>query len=210
MQTFAYDRCGGHDAAGTSVEYGMALSHAIMTALIEDEMSGYDLARAFDSSIGFFWQASHQQIYRELRRLSEQGLVTGRSDHRAGKPDRKLYALTQRGREALDAWVLEADRGRLQESKDDLYIKLYNLSPASLEHLRATLLQRREAMMQRLYLYQRIRMRHYDRPEKLPLRRRGVYLALLGGIMQGESYLAWCDQALDLLARSAAGADDPA
>ena len=188
----------------------MALSHAIMTALIEDEMSGYDLARAFDSSIGFFWHASHQQIYRELRKLRDRGCVEQRIEARAGRPDRHLYALTDAGREALDAWVLDADRGRLQESKDDLYIRLYNLSPGNLEHLRGTLLARREAMMQRLFLYERIRVRHYGRPGELPLRRRGVYLALLGGIMQGESYLAWCDRALDLLARSAAagaGAD---
>ncbi|MFT6051207.1 MAG: DNA-binding PadR family transcriptional regulator, partial [Halioglobus sp.] len=33
----------------------MALQHAIMTALLEDEMSGYELAKAFDSSLGFFW-----------------------------------------------------------------------------------------------------------------------------------------------------------
>lgn len=180
----------------------MALSHAIMTALIEDEMSGYDLARAFDNSLGFFWHASHQQIYRELKKLSDKGWVTPRSEAQRGRPNRKLYALTDEGREALEHWVLEADRGRLQETKDDLYIKLYNLSEDNLEYLRDLLLARREAMMKRLFLYERIRVRHYSDPQKLPLRRRGVYLALLGGIMQGEKYLAWCDEALDLLARS--------
>ena len=182
----------------------MALTHAIMTALIEDEMSGYDLARAFDNSIGFFWHASHQQIYRELRKLKELGWVSRRSEKQRGKPDRHLYSLTALGRDALDDWVLEADRGRLQESKDDLYIRLYNLSEGNLEHLREMLASRREAMMRRLYLYQRIRLRHYADVAELSLRRRGVYLALLGGIMQGENYLAWCDAALDLLARSTA------
>jgi DNA-binding PadR family transcriptional regulator len=179
----------------------MALSHAIMTALIEDEMSGYDLARAFDQSLGFFWHASHQQIYRELRRLSEAGLVTSRVEEQQGRPNRNLFSLTATGREALDSWVLEADRGRLQESKDELYVKLYNLSEQNRETLHEQLSQRREAMMQRLYLYERIRLRHYADPDQLPLRRRGVYLALLGGIMQGETYLAWCDSALEMLAR---------
>lgn len=185
----------------------MALTHAIMTALIADEMSGYDLARAFDNSLGFFWQASHQQIYRELRRLSDRGWVTRRAERRQGRPDRNLYSLTDAGRAALDEWVLEEDRGRLQESKDDLYIRLYNLAEGNIEHLHEMLLSRREAMMQRLYLYERIRRRHYAEVEELSLRRRGVYLALLGGIMQGETYLAWCDAALDLLARSGSAAD---
>jgi DNA-binding PadR family transcriptional regulator len=180
-----------------------------MTALIEDEMSGYDLARAFDSSLGFFWVASHQQIYRELRRLLEQGMVTCRTEEQRGRPDRKLYGLTAAGRETLDDWVLESDRGRLQESKDELLIKLYNLAPGNVPRLRELIEQRRSATMQRLYLYERIRRGHYADPESLPLRRRGVYLALLAGIMQGETALAWCDTALDTLARSAAdsGAD---
>ena len=49
----------------------MALSHAIMTALLEDDLSGYELAKRFDTSLGFFWRASHQQIYQELRKLEE-------------------------------------------------------------------------------------------------------------------------------------------
>ena len=44
----------------------MALSQAIMTALIDDDMSGIDLAKSFAASLGLFWRASHQQIYLSL------------------------------------------------------------------------------------------------------------------------------------------------
>lgn len=184
----------------------MALRYAIMTALIEDELSGYDLAGAFDKSLGFFWHASHQQIYRELRKLSELAWVTPRTERQKGRPDRILYALTASGRDALDEWVLTKDRMRLQETKDELYIKLYNLSESNIDYLRSRFRERREAMMQRLYLYERIRRRHYATPDTLSLRRKGVYLALLGGISGGKQYLAWCDEALELLA-GAAGDD---
>ena len=89
---------------------------------------------------------------------------------------------------------------RLQESKDELYIKLYNLSEANIDYFVSRLEARREAMMERLYLYERIRRRHYADPEALPLRRKGIYLALSSGISQGRQYLAWCDEALALLA----------
>lgn len=178
----------------------MSLRYAIMTALLDDEMSGYDLARAFDKSLGFFWHASHQQIYRELRTLSDNRWVSHRDDPDGGRRQRHLYCLTEGGREALDAWVLERDRMRLQETRDEFYIKLYNLSESSIDYLVERLLARREAMMERLYLYERIRRRHYADPEQLPLRRKGVYLALLSGISQGRQYLAWCDEALALLA----------
>ena len=87
------------------------------------------------------------------------------------------------------------------ESKDDLLIKLYNLSDDNVSHIKTEIEQRRDAMMQRLYLYERIRRAHYDDPESLPVRRQGVYLALLGGIRNGEQYLQWCDEALKVLAR---------
>ena len=187
----------------------MSLRYAIMTALIDDELSGYDLARSFDQSIGFFWRASHQQIYRELKLLSEREWVAGQSIAQAGKPDRITYALTAAGREALDEWVLEDDKKRMLETRDELYIKLYNLAPNNIESLQACIHERREQMMQRLYLYERIRLRHYAEPDALPPRRKGVYLALLGGISGGRQYLRWCDEALELLAKSLAELSDP-
>ena len=57
-----------------------------------------------------------------------------------------------------------------------------------------------EEVMQRLYLYEAIRRRHYAEPAALPVRHKGVYLALESGIHQGEQFLAWCDEALELLA----------
>lgn len=176
----------------------MALAHAIMTALIDDDLSGYELAKAFDVSLGFFWRASHQQIYQELRKLADKGWLNKREVNQSGKPNKIVYGLTRSGRESLADWVYK--ESRVQESKDDLLIKLYNLSEQNVSHVISEIEQRRDAMMQRLYLYERIRRAHYDEPGSLSVRRRGVYLALLGGIRHGEQYLQWCDEALTVLA----------
>jgi DNA-binding PadR family transcriptional regulator len=185
----------------------MALAHAIMTALLEDDMSGYELARSFDSSLGFFWRASHQQIYQELRKLSEKGCLVGRTVPQKGKPSKIVYTLTGDGRAALDEWVL--GEGRLLEGKDDLMVKLYNLSQHNVAHLIGELELRREQVMSRLYLYERIRRRHYENPEILSVRRKGVYLALAAGVAQGEQFLQWCDEALTMLASVKAEVDLP-
>lgn len=47
----------------------MALDHAILVSLLERPGSGYELARRFERSIGYFWTATHQQIYRVLKRM---------------------------------------------------------------------------------------------------------------------------------------------
>lgn len=176
----------------------MALAHAIMTALIEDDLSGYELAHDFETSLGFFWQASHQQIYLELRKLADKGWLNKREVSQRGKPNKIVYGLTLKGREALAEWVVGGTRS--QPAKDELLVKLYNLDSSNAAHLAAEIGSRREEMMRRLYLYETIRRRHYDLPTALPTRRKGVYLALMAGIHQGEQYLAWCDEALELLA----------
>ena len=176
----------------------MALGHAIMTALLEDDLSGYELAKDFETSLGFFWQASHQQIYQELRKLSAKHLLSKREVTQRGKPNKIVYGMTKAGREALAQWVFSSTR--TQAAKDDLLVKLYNLDVGNAAHMAGEITARREEMMQRLYLYEKIKRRHYDTPESLPTRRKGVYLALALGIHQGEQFLAWCDEALDLLA----------
>ena len=169
-----------------------------MTGLIEDDMSGYELAQSFDSSLGLFWRASHQQIYQELKKLSEKGLLNKREVSQSGKPNKIVYGLTLLGREALQEWVYK--ESKVQEAKDDLLVKLYNLDAGNVSHMITELEGRRESIMQRLYLYERIRRRHYADPKSLSIRRQGVYLALLGGIRNGEQYLGWCDEALKQLA----------
>lgn len=176
----------------------MALAHAIMTALIEDDLSGYELSRDFETSLGFFWNASHQQIYQELRKLAEKGWLNKREVNQSGKPNKIVYGLTMAGRDALQAWVFGTTR--TQAAKDELLVKLYNLDATNVGHLATEISRRREDMMKLLYLYETIRRRHYADTANLPVRRKGVYLALAYGISQGEHFLAWCDQALELLA----------
>ena len=72
----------------------MALAHAIMTSLLDADLSGLELARDFEKSMGFFWQASHQQIYQELRKLAEKGWLNKREVHQSGKPNKIVYGLT--------------------------------------------------------------------------------------------------------------------
>src|SRR5436309_11627383 len=93
--------------AGSLTERGreLALGDAILVCLTERPMTGYELAKTFDASIGFFWKADHQQIYRELTRLRERGHVQGCEVVQSGKPNKLVYTLTSEGRAALNHWA---------------------------------------------------------------------------------------------------------
>lgn len=175
----------------------MALSHAIMTALLEEDLTGYDLAKKFDTSLGFFWQASHQQIYQDLKKMLEKGWLQANTVEQSAKPNKNIYALTDAGRIELDEWVASATKP--SKVKEDLYVKLYNVGHSDCSPLIDEIKQRKASAENQLALYRKIRHRHYGKPSALPATRKGIYLALLAGIRQQEMFLGWCDEALALL-----------
>jgi PadR family transcriptional regulator, regulatory protein AphA len=84
----------------------MSLEHAILGFLAGGPMTGYDLkTRGFDDEAGHLWTADQAQVYRTLERLAERGLARSKLVPQRGKPDRKLFTITTRGRDALAAWL---------------------------------------------------------------------------------------------------------
>ena len=175
----------------------MSLSHTILTALLDEDLTGYALAKQFDVSLGFFWQASHQQIYRELKGLHLAGSVNVLEVPQHGKPDKRIYSLTNQGRQMLDSWITQSTRHR--GAKDELFIKLFNVGSVPVEQVTEAVAQRQVEHARKLELYRKIEARNYASPSTLPDRKKGVYLSLLAGIRQEQTALAWCDDALDLL-----------
>src|SRR5690349_13646218 len=76
----------------------MALEHAILVSLSEQPGTGRALTRRFERSIGFFWSATHQQIYRVLGRMEAEGWVSARATSDARSRE---YAVTAAGRDEL-------------------------------------------------------------------------------------------------------------
>lgn len=175
----------------------MALSHAIMTALMDRQLSGYDLAKQFDVSLGFFWSASHQQIYQQLKTLTAASHVAVTEVAQSGKPDKRLYELTEAGRNVLVDWV--AGETKRKPARDDLFVKLYNMGVVEASLLLKLVLNRQTEHRQRLALYERIRERGYQQPDTLDQQQQGRFLALLAGIYQEQAALQWCDEATQLL-----------
>jgi PadR family transcriptional regulator, regulatory protein AphA len=83
----------------------VSLRAAILGFLEMEPTSGYTLRQRFDGSVASFWSVTQSQIYRELHQLEEDGLVAVRVEPGDGKPDRKVYALTDTGRASLEQWL---------------------------------------------------------------------------------------------------------
>lgn len=80
---------------------------SLLGFLHDGPLTGWDLSQVAEASIGAFWSLSRSQVYRELSRMEEVGLVEARAP---GSRDRKPYELTQEGRTAFRDWAAEPPR----------------------------------------------------------------------------------------------------
>ncbi len=191
----------------------------ILGLLADRPMSGYDLKQAIQATFGHFWTESFGQIYPELARLSESGMIrsapasahdgeTARAQPtdeggslggrrgRRGAP-RQEYELTDGGRAALDDWL--AVPARSQVRRNELLLKLYfagQRAPSiGLEHIA----RQRADLGRRLAVLSRVesRLRNVldDSPELV-----GWLAGVRHGVLAAEAGLRWCDEAEELLA----------
>lgn len=174
----------------------MALAEAILVCLTDRPMSGYDLAKTFDASIGFFWRASHQQVYRELARLRDKGLVDSREIEQNGRPNRIIHTITGTGEDAVHAWSLKPCR--MPSVKDELLVKLYALDNVDILVLREQLEIRLDQHRAKLAAYLRIKEKFYD-GQKMTRVQQGKLIALTMGISNEQEMVASLGRAITML-----------
>lgn len=83
----------------------MSLDHAILGFLNYHPYTGYDLKKIFDCSVRHFWPADQSQIYRTLARLTKKGFAEMEKVSQEDRPDRKVYHITNAGRNELQRWL---------------------------------------------------------------------------------------------------------
>jgi DNA-binding PadR family transcriptional regulator len=181
----------------------MSTQHAVLISLIEKPSSGYDLARRFDRSIGYFWHATHQQIYRELGRMADSGWIAADESEAAegdGGADRrnrkKVYRVLPAGREELARWVLAPGAGL--DQREEILVKLRAeavIGPLGLGDEMRRLIALHRA---RLETYRAIERRDFSAPE-MDRAQQLRYALLQRGIRFETDWVAWGEALLPLL-----------
>ena len=173
----------------------MSLPHALLTALIEHPCSGSELAERFDRSIGYFWHATHQQIYRELARLEEARWIEALPEE-SGRGRKRQYRILPAGRKELRHWVARQEDPK--PLRDELMVRLRAEAALGSNELCAEIERRQALHEDKLALYQRLEQR--DFVGKAPTRERRLqHLVLKAGILQEELWLQISREALEIL-----------
>ena len=156
----------------------------ILGMLALGKQTGYDIKQFVDKSTRHFWAASYGQIYPELKRLEEQGLIRGRQEPTGGRP-RTVYDLTDAGKEALHNW-LRSDVEPLVELRDEGMLKLF-FSDTLPEHRIDNIRAMRERQERKLAQLRAIEQHAGEGMH------RGPYLTLQLGIGQTQWLIDWCE-----------------
>jgi DNA-binding PadR family transcriptional regulator len=178
----------------------MTIAHTILVELNKSPYTGYDLSKKFAKSSCYFWKASHQQIYRELAVLEDKGLISGSAIYRDRRPYKKLYEITKIGQEKLTQWLAQSSDPT--PVREDLMVKLTVAYLVPRAVILQELKRHRQIHLQQLSTYQN-KMNRDDRScQRSPLEKQCADLTSRWVIRQERSWIAWCDEAIELLSQN--------
>ena len=170
--------------------------YSLLGLLSREPMSGYDIKKFIEQSISYFWNESYGQIYPILKQLVSEGLATKELERQEGRPDRKVYTITERGREELRQWLREPPDH--PPPRDELLLKLFfgvlNPPSYSVAHLQ----EERDRVKEVLGYCRHVEQDLMTRPEPMPSRPYVLSTVRLG-LHAMEARLTWCDETIAAL-----------
>ena len=169
----------------------MSLRYTLLALLSKERNSGYGIGRLLQDPFSHLWGARLQQIYSELSKLEEQGLVEAELIEMTNRPNKKVYALTPAGDVALDQWLTEPPAPLL--SKSDLLVKLYCLDRLPNDDVIVRRLEERQAEYEGVAHALRDKLTKVRQTDPVQL---GYLLTLEAALTEAEGQATWCARAV--------------
>ncbi len=175
------------------------LKYVLLGALSYQPLTGYQLKQFVDNTTKHFWFAQTSQIYRTLKEIEEAKLAVSEVQEQDKRPDRRLYHITQTGRDDLKAWLIQP-MTTVEPTKDALVIRLFFAKQMDKDSLLTQLKLQRTLHQQQLLLYrteiiQQIETSRAQHPE---LDRDAQFwdMARRNGELAEEYYIRWLDETI--------------
>ena len=178
----------------------MSLRHGILGLLSKWDATGYDIKKEFDDFMSIFWHSHLSQIYPELNKLEKEELVESKLVPQDGKPDKKVYSITNTGVDELSNWLhMQPETPKIKDAflmqvffmdnipaEDVIYqLKYYQKERQKrLDKKLATIQETWENIIKRKVMTPRILM---------------ASAVLKRGIEQEVDYIKWCEETIELV-----------
>ena len=177
----------------------MSIKYAILSLLIESDRTGYELMKNFESSVAFYWTASHQQIYKTLTQMHVDGWVSLIVSEQSSKPDKKIYSLTTLGEQELIEWAIIPPKK--SPEKNQLLIKLMLARLVGVEPILEQLNAEIQNIYEKIANYSKIEKQYFSSKPTSAMHVKNMtsYLTLRYGILSAHADLDWLHEAIDML-----------
>jgi DNA-binding PadR family transcriptional regulator len=166
------------------------------------------MAKVFDVSVASFWTATPQQLYRELDRMAADGLIQSRVLHQERRPNKRLFSLTQAGRDAIHDFTARPPKP--VAFRDELLVKVQAADAGDMRAVRDSVAKRLQGATAKLARYERWRSHmlngRSDEDYLAEAERVGPHLNLLRGIAFEQENIRWAERALSIIDRRLSGA----
>jgi len=181
----------------------MSLRHGLIGLLSYDPMTGYELNKEFNGSLGFFWQAKASQIYRELDTMEQNGWLTSERVIQDDKPNKRVYSVTEQGKTEFMNWLSTLDPMKnAPRMKSAFLMRIFFGGELDKEQTLELLRSVREVVLEGSKQIEDV-MNGIDEivsanPE---LAKNAKYwkLTALSGEIMGKANLEWADRAIEIL-----------
>ncbi len=167
----------------------MSLRQVLLIYLGTGAATGYDIVKGFQHSYGYLWNASFQQIYRDLAKLHSDGLIECDIEENAPRPPRKVYRLNDRGYLAMQEWL--ATPLKLPHINSALLVKLASVHLMDRHVFLQEFEQHKQTYFNTLQDLKRFKTVFLSLPPEVLEKFEGVYLTFKHGIGQIEHWLEW-------------------
>lgn len=173
------------------------LKYAILGLVNRNPLTGYDITKAFNEGLVEFWYAKHSQIYPELKKLTDEGLISYETVIQGEKLEKKLYTITEKGKKSLQKWLAKDDP--LEPTPKDIFrLKTYFCD----EMDNNTLLKQFESALNKHS--ERLEFLENSMEELLKTKdvskisspSFGDYIVLNGAIMRERNYIDWLNDCI--------------
>lgn len=170
------------------------LKYAILGLLNRKSMTGYDISKEFNYELAEFWHAKHSQIYTELKKIHEEGLVTFDIEISGDILEKKQYTITEKGKSELLKWLYK-DELIEKTAKDVFRVRMYFSNNLDLESRIKLLESQKMQHTRRLKILQKTSEQYPDVPPH-DSDRFGDFIVLEGAIIREQSMLQWLENCI--------------
>ena len=171
---------------------------AVLGILALGPHTGYDIKQHMEQSTSYFWNENYGQIYPNLAELLDQHDIEVKIIHQKGKPDKKLYSITDQGRRTLSHWLSQPMEHMVMLKKNELLLRVFFGSNTSPETIIMHIEEHKRKLEESLKVFEELET-WLQNTEKKDNNFKYWMITIQYGKSQFSSLISWCENSIQTL-----------